>query len=83
MKLTIIHSRSGGHVELKTNEKDVTVDTIIARIEEEMNHPEAKDRLSVLAETEPGEGAHRVADYEDLRRHPDATVWVIPQLVGG
>ena len=38
---------------------------------------------TVLMETEKGKGATHVADLETLREHPEATVWVVPQLVGG
>ena len=73
MKVRILDGR--GHTDL-----DVSVEEAIREIELVMNqHPRA-----LLVEQKPGEEAVRIDTPSDLRDYPDeATVWVIPQFVGG
>jgi len=76
MKLTIIHGRTHGHVDVEDD-----VEAIISRIEQEMNAQ--PNRLTLLVEKAPGEAAVPVADATVLRDLPEARAWIIPQLAGG
>ena len=67
-----------GHTEVETS-----IDQIIAETETMMNAAGGKARCSVLLE-EPGQKAVRVDDLTTLpTKHPESTVYVLPQLVGG
>lgn len=72
MKIRILDGT--GHTDL-----ELPVDEAIQEIEKAMNVAPR----SLLVETAPGEEAFRVKEAKDLQEYPEATVWVIPQIVGG
>jgi len=76
MKLTVIHGRTHGHVDV-----EAPVDEIITRIQAEMNDP--SNRLTLMVEKAPGEAAVPMDDAASLRDLPEARAWIIPQLAGG
>ena len=72
MKIRMLNGT--GHTDL-----DLPVEEAIREIEKAMN----EIPRSILVEATPGAEAFRVNKAEDLREYPEATVWLVPQLVGG